>query len=67
MRRSLLTALVAVAALIISGFVLAQSSFSHIHGIVRDGNGRPLAGVQVVLSTSSSFHRETLTGEASRA
>lgn len=61
MRRSLLFAL--VAALIVSGFVLAQTSFGHIHGVARDGNGRPIAGVQIVLSGGTSFHRETLTGE----
>jgi Ca-activated chloride channel homolog len=61
MRRSLLSAF--LAALFISGFVLAQSSFGHIHGIVHDSSGRPIAGVQVVLSGGNSFRRATLTGE----
>jgi Ca-activated chloride channel family protein len=61
MRRSLLSAL--FAALLISGFVLAQASFGHIHGVVRDANSRPMAGVQVVLSGANAFRRTTLTGE----
>src|SRR5262245_21192277 len=61
MRRSLLFA--AVVAVFISGFVLAQTSFGHIDGVVRDGNGRPIPGVQLVLSGDNSFRRVTLSGE----
>ena len=61
MRRSLLSAL--LAAVFISGFVLAQSSFGHIQGVVHDTSGRPIAGVQLELSGGNAFRRATLTGD----
>jgi Ca-activated chloride channel homolog len=61
MRRSLLSAL--VAALVLSAFVLAQTSFGHIHGIVRDASGARMAGVEVTMSGGVSSRRTTLTGE----
>jgi Ca-activated chloride channel family protein len=61
MRRSLFSAL--VVALVLSGFVLAQTSFGHIHGVVRDGSGARMAGVEVTISGGVSSRRTTLTGD----
>src|SRR5437773_9551604 len=61
MRRSLLSAL--VVALFVSGLVLGQASFGHLHGVIRDSAGNLLPGVEVTISSGTSFRRVTLTSE----
>ena len=58
MRRSLLSAL--VVALFVSGLVLGQASFGHLHGVIRDSAGNLLPGVEVTISSGTSFRRVTL-------